>query len=110
MTLPKKEEKGYLEIAPRDDGFAVVAGQQHAGELALLFLQYGFSCERRQDVRPGEDELRFPAGTARAQVQQVLDGYKYAKGSCLRSPAHFQPLNSFWTAAVSEPLASSMLS
>jgi hypothetical protein len=32
MTLPKKEEKGYLEIVARDDGFAVVADKQHASE------------------------------------------------------------------------------
>jgi hypothetical protein len=81
MTLPKKAEKGYLEIAPREEGFAIVAEKQHATELAALFLQYGISCERRHDVRPGEDELRFPAGTQRPEVQRVLDGYKTAKGS-----------------------------
>jgi hypothetical protein len=81
MTLPKKEEKGHLEIVTRDKGLAIIAGKQHAAELAALFLQYGISCERQQDVVPGEDELRFPAGMDRAQVQQVLDGYKQAKGS-----------------------------
>jgi hypothetical protein len=81
MTLPKKEEKGYLEIVSRDEGFAIVADRQHASELAALFLQHGISCERREDVRPGEDELRFPGSMDRAQVQQVLDGYKNAKGS-----------------------------
>jgi len=79
MTLPKKDEKGYLEIARRDGGFAIVADKQHAGELAALFLQYGVSCERREG--PAEDELRFPAGMDLAQVQQILDGYKTAKGS-----------------------------
>ena len=81
MTLPKKEEKGYLEIVSRAEGFAIVAAKQHARELAALFLQYGISCERQDDVRPGEDELRFPGGMDRAEVQQVLDGYKEAKGS-----------------------------
>jgi hypothetical protein len=79
MTLPKKDEKGYLEIVTRDDGFAIVADKQHASELAALFLQYGSSCERREG--PAEDELRFPAGMDRAQVQEILDGYKTAKGS-----------------------------
>ncbi len=79
MTLPKKDEKGYLEIAPRADGFAVVAAKQHAAELAALFLQYGVRCERREG--PDEDELRFPVGVDRAQVQEILDGYKTAKGS-----------------------------
>ena len=81
MTLPRKEEKGSLEIVSRGDGFAIVAEKQYANELAALLLQYGVSCERRPDVRPGADELRFLAGTDRAQVQQVLDGYKNAKGS-----------------------------
>ena len=60
---------------------AIVAETQHATELAAIFLQYGISCERVKEVRPGEDELRFAAGMDRAQVQQVLDGYSQAKGS-----------------------------
>jgi len=80
MTLPKKEEKSYLEIMPRAEGFAIIADQQYAGELAALFLQYGISCERRQ-VTPAADELRFLAGTNRDEVQLILDGYKSAKGS-----------------------------
>jgi hypothetical protein len=79
MTLPKKEEKGYLEIAARADGFAIVADKQHASELAALFLQYGVPCERREG--PAEDEMRFPAGMDPAQVQQILGAYKTAKGS-----------------------------
>jgi hypothetical protein len=81
MTLPKKEEKSYLEIVSRDEGLVIVAAKQHANELAALFLQYGISCQRQQDVQPGEDELRFPTGMDRSQVQQVLDAYKEAKGS-----------------------------
>jgi hypothetical protein len=81
MTLPKKEEKGYLEIVVRDEGLAVVCNKQHAAELAALFLQYGISCERRENVRGGEDELHFPRDMDRVQLQQVLDGYKQAAGS-----------------------------
>jgi hypothetical protein len=81
MSLPKKEEKSYLEIMPRERGFAILAEKQYASELAALFLQYGISCERRQDLWPGEDELCFLPGTNQAEVQQVLDGYKSAKGS-----------------------------
>lgn len=81
MTLPKKEEKGSLEIDSHGEGFAIVADKKHASELAALFLQYGISCEQRENVRPGQDELHFPRGMDRAQVQQVLDGYKQAKGS-----------------------------
>jgi hypothetical protein len=81
MTLPKKDAKEYLEIVSRDEGLAIVASKQHAGELAALFLQYGMSCERREDIRPGEDELRFPAGMEQAQVQRVVDGYRDAMGS-----------------------------
>ena len=81
MTLPKKEAKGHLEIVARNECLAIVARKQYAAELAALFLQHGISCERQEDARPGEDELRFPAGMDRAQVQQVLDGYKQAKGS-----------------------------
>jgi len=80
MTLPKKEEKSYLEVVPRTEGFAIIADKQCASELAVLFLQYGISCERRQ-VTPGADELLFLAATNKAEVQRILDGYKSPKGS-----------------------------
>jgi hypothetical protein len=81
VTLPKKEEKGYLEIVSGDEGFCIVADSRHAGELAALFLQYGISCERRHNTLSGDEELRFPGDMDRTQVQQVLEGYKQAKGS-----------------------------
>jgi hypothetical protein len=81
MTLPKKEEKGYLELVARGEDLFILAEKHHAEDLAALFLQYGISCERRHDVQPGMDELRFPRGMNRAEVQRLLDGYKQAKGS-----------------------------
>ena len=62
-------------------GFVIVADSRHASELAALFLQYGISCERRNNAHSSDDELHFPGGMDRTQVQQVLDGYKQAKGS-----------------------------
>jgi hypothetical protein len=81
MTLPKKEEKGYLELVSCDEGFCIIAASRHASELAVIFFKYGISCERRNNAHSGDDELHFPGGMDRTQVQQVLDGYKQAKGS-----------------------------
>jgi hypothetical protein len=81
MTLPGKDEKGYLKIASRPGGFAITAFKQHAQELSALFKQYGITCRKEEGVQPGEDVLVFDAGADRAKVQQVLRGYEQAKGS-----------------------------
>ncbi len=81
MSLPKKAEKEYLAVERSERGDFIVARKQDADALAALFLQYGMSCEREPDLRPGEDTLRFPVGMDRGQVERLLDGYKRAKGS-----------------------------
>jgi hypothetical protein len=47
MTLPKKEEKGYLEIQDSKKGLVIAATKEDADALAALFLQYGITCERK---------------------------------------------------------------
>jgi hypothetical protein len=81
MTLPRKADKGYLKVTPAEGGFAVVAEKEHAAELQPLFEQRGIPCQRRQDVRPGVDALLFGVQVDAAQVREVLEGYKAAKGS-----------------------------
>jgi hypothetical protein len=81
MTLPKKEEKRYLEIKESRKGLVLVARKEDAGALAALFLQYGISCERKQTKGTTEVTFQFPKGMERAQVESVLEGYKTAKGS-----------------------------
>jgi hypothetical protein len=81
MSLPKKEAKGYLEIKPCEGGFSIVAKKQDAEALSALFLQYGISCHREMDVRPGEDALQFIEGVEQSQVEEVLNGYRSPKGS-----------------------------
>jgi hypothetical protein len=81
MTLPGKDEKGYLKIVNGGSGFSVEAEKRHAEELHPLFAQYGISCERREDVGPGKDLLVFTDSADRKKVQEVLDEYEQAKGS-----------------------------
>jgi hypothetical protein len=79
MSLPKKEEKGYLEIQDSGKSFVIVARNGDASALAALFLQYGISCEREQS---GDEVIfLFPEGLPRSDVEGVLEGYKTAKGS-----------------------------
>jgi hypothetical protein len=79
MTLPGKNEKGYLEITDWGDGFAIHASKQHAEELEPLFQQHGISC--RRDVGPESDTLVFDVLADREKVRDVLAGYEQAKGS-----------------------------
>ena len=81
MSLPKKNEKAYLEIEPLEHGFAIVAKKQDAEALSALFLQYGISCHRQPDVQPGSDALQFLDGVKQSQVEEVVNGYRTAKGS-----------------------------
>ena len=81
MTLPKKEEKGYLEIQDAGKGFVIVARKEDAGALAALFVQYGISCQRKEAKDGAEVTFQFSGGMERAQVESVLEGYKTAKGS-----------------------------
>jgi hypothetical protein len=81
MSLPKKEAKAYLEITESGDGHTIIANTADADALAALFLGYGMSCERRRDVRPGEDALVLPREMDRKQVESLLEGYQNAKGS-----------------------------
>jgi hypothetical protein len=79
MTLPKKEEKSYLEIQETSKGFIVTARNEDAAALAALFLQYGISCERKADK--GKITFQFPKAIQRGQIESVVEGYKTAKGS-----------------------------
>ena len=81
MTLPKKEEKSYLEIEESGKGFVIVARQEDAGALAALFLQYGMSCDRKPAKDNTEVAFQFPKSTERAQIESILEGYKTSKGS-----------------------------
>ena len=81
MSLPKKDEKGYLEIVDSEEAFAIVARKEHVGALAALFLQYGISCHRKPAIDMADETLQFPKGVERSQVESVLEGYKTAKGS-----------------------------
>jgi hypothetical protein len=80
-SVPHGSEKRFLEIEEADGGFAIIADKADAEALAALFLAYGLSCRREPDVRPGQDALQFLDGVKREQVEQVLDGYRTAKGS-----------------------------
>ena len=81
MTLPGKDEKGYLKIVDEGRGFSITAEKRHAEELRPLFAQHGISCESREDVAPGKDLLVFTDPADRKKVQEILDEYEQAKGS-----------------------------
>lgn len=81
MSLAPKNEKGYLELALFGRGLCVAGKKEHVDELAALYAQYDVPFEREADLRPGEDALHFRGDADKAQVEQVLDSYKNAKGS-----------------------------
>jgi hypothetical protein len=79
MSLPAKNEKGYLEIIDQGNGLVVTAFKQHASDLEPLFRQNGIRCQRKEGAK--QDTLLFDAGVDRKKVEEVLQGYEAAKGS-----------------------------
>lgn len=80
MTLPAKNPKEYLEINPTAP-FPVIEGEpQHVAELEAILVQHGIPCQRTPPARPGWEAVQLPAA-ALEQAQELLDGYKAAKGS-----------------------------
>ena len=81
MTLPEHAHKEYLAISPAGEGFLILARKEDADPLAALMQQRGHPCRRQPDVRPGHDALLFGKEADKAGVEEVLNGYKRAKGS-----------------------------
>jgi hypothetical protein len=81
MSLPKGDEKTYLEIAPTEGGFTIHAEGQHAGELQALFEQHGINCRLHPNTHAGASDLVFSREADVAQVKEILDAYKNPKGS-----------------------------
>ena len=81
MSLPKKADKGYLEIADRGAGFAVRGHKDHTAELLVLFQQKGFHCNLQEAHTGDVQVVVFDAGADRARAKDILDAYKNAKGS-----------------------------
>ncbi len=81
MSLPKKEEKGYLEVGRSDHGLSVAGLKEHVDELEQVFAQHGISCQRGQATEDGMETLLFAPEVDAAKVAEVLESYKTAKGS-----------------------------
>jgi hypothetical protein len=81
MSLPRGDEKSYLEITPAEGGFTIHAEGQHAGELQALFRQHGINCRLQPEMPAAERELVFSRDVDVVQAREILDAYKYAKGS-----------------------------
>jgi hypothetical protein len=81
MTLPRGDEKTYLEITPTEGGFMIQAEEQHGGELKALFQQHGINCRLHPDLPAAEEELVFSRESDLPQVKEILDAYKNPKGS-----------------------------
>jgi len=81
MSLPPKSEKGYLELKKTGHGACIGGKKEHMNELATLYGQYGIRFRRGLEGNSEEDALHFEEGTDQAQVQQILEAYRDAKGS-----------------------------
>ena len=81
MSLPKKEEKGYLEIADRGGRLTLVARKDHAVDLMPLFAQHGIAMRDDGDISAEEKRLVFTNSADRGKAKEILDAYKNAKGS-----------------------------
>jgi len=81
MSLPKRNERQYLEIKDAGDGFSIEVKLQYADGLSMLLRQYGITHVRRKGVASDTVGLYFPAETDKPKLVAVLESYKSAKGS-----------------------------
>ncbi len=81
MSLPKKAEKGYLQVNRSAGGLSIAGLPEHVQDLESLFTQRGFPCRRGQTTPDGMETLLFEPATDAARVGEVLEEYKTAKGS-----------------------------
>jgi hypothetical protein len=81
MTLPKKEEKGYLQVECSERGSSIAGQSEHIYELAAIFRQRGIPCWREPSTQAGQEALRFNPDADVAAIQVVLEAYASAKGS-----------------------------
>ena len=81
MTLPKKAEKEYLQVAYSPDWPSITGQTAHVAELVALFKQRGIPCRREPSSRPDEERLLFEPDADVAVAKQILAAYKSAKGS-----------------------------
>jgi hypothetical protein len=81
MTLPKKTEKGYLQVQ-RFEGRPSIVGQgEHVAELAALFEQHGICCKRAPAPLAVEEMLLFDPDADVAAIEEILQSYQSARGS-----------------------------
>jgi hypothetical protein len=81
MTLPKKEEKGYLQVESSERGSSIAGQGEHIGELAAIFRQRGIPCWREPGTQAGQAALRFNPDAQVAAIKVILEAYGSAKGS-----------------------------
>jgi hypothetical protein len=81
MSLPKGDEKAYLDIVPTEGGFTIQAEGQHAGELQALFRQHGINCRLHPELPAPRSDLVFSREADVSQAREILEAYKNPKGS-----------------------------
>jgi hypothetical protein len=81
MSLPDRNQREYLKIMPAKDGFQILATKEDAAVLTVVFQQRGFPCTRQTDMQLDHDALLFAGHVDKTGVQEILDGFKGAKGS-----------------------------
>ena len=81
MSLPKRNERQYLEIKDAGDGFSIGVKHEYADGLSMLLRQHGITHVQRRGVTSDADELFFCAETDKSKLVAVLESYKNAKGS-----------------------------
>ena len=74
MSLPKRNQRQYLEIKDAGDGFLVEVKREYAGELSVLLWQHGITHQRRKGAASDADELFFSAETEKPKLVAVQIG------------------------------------
>jgi len=81
MSLAKRNEREYLDIAGSEGGFSITAKPEHAEQLSALLTRHGYAHRRSKELASGLEQLLFAEISLRPKVAEVLESYKNVRGS-----------------------------
>jgi len=81
MSLPRRNDRAYLEITKSANGVSIAAKHKHATDLSALLIRHGIAHVRQEDIAAESVHLRFVTDSDRAKIAEVLESYKNITGS-----------------------------
>ena len=81
MTLPKKAEKGDLQVQSFEGRPIIVGQREHVAELVALFGQHGIGGRSASATPATQEILVFDLDADVVAIEEILQSYQNARGS-----------------------------